>query len=175
MHYKFITVILLFVISLTNSHYSTAQERGDIPPFKVFNEPKNESVKTSVNNLIMDYKTAWSSQDTRTLIKLHAHDVEWINAYARLIRGNQNLGKFFVEKLFPAFSSGVSMLEITNLKTISMRYIKEDSAIIHLYTDGNRGKSVNKDEKLRRTHIHLVLEKQKECWKIVHTAIMDAR
>jgi hypothetical protein len=46
---------------------------------------------------------------------------------------------------------------------------------VHLYTDGQRGESRNEGEQLRRTHIHLVLERKVRDWKIVHTAIMDAR
>jgi hypothetical protein len=44
-----------------------------------------------------------------------------------------------------------------------------------LYTDGQRGASRNAGEDRRRTHVHLVLERQDAGWKIVHTAIMDAR
>ena len=61
------------------------------------------------------------------------------------------------------------------MKTISIRYLGDDAAVVHLYTDGQRGPSRNEGEALRRTHLHLVLEKQSADWKVAHTAIMDAR
>ena len=61
------------------------------------------------------------------------------------------------------------------MRAISVRYVGDDAAVVHMYTDGERGVSRNAGKKMRRTHIHLVLEKQQCDWKIVHTAIMDAR
>jgi hypothetical protein len=61
------------------------------------------------------------------------------------------------------------------MKAVSVRYVSTDAAIAHLYTDGRRGASRNAGEDRRRTHVHLVLERQDADWKIVHTAIMDAR
>ena len=40
---------------------------------------------------------------------------------------------------------------------------------------GERGPSRNAGEEMRRTHLHLVLAELDAGWKIVHTAIMDAR
>ena len=106
---------------------------------------------------------------------LHADDVEWINAYARLFQDAASLGEFIEQRLFPAFDSAVSQQEIANMRAISVRYVGDDAAVVHMYTDGERGVSRNAGKKMRRTHIHLVLEKQQCDWKIVHTAIMDAR
>ena len=61
------------------------------------------------------------------------------------------------------------------MQTVSIRYLGDDAAVIHTYTEGQRGPSRNEDEELRRTHVHLVLGKQNGVWKIFHTAIMDAR
>jgi hypothetical protein len=61
------------------------------------------------------------------------------------------------------------------MQTISIRYLGEDAAVVHMYTEGQRGASRNEGEEVRRTHLHLVLAKQTAAWKVVHTAIMDAR
>jgi hypothetical protein len=82
---------------------------------------------------------------------------------------------FLKERLFPAFDPSVSRQEVANMKTISIRYLGNDAAVVHLFTDGQRGPSRNEGEALRRTHLHLVLEQQSAGWKVAHTAIMDAR
>lgn len=61
------------------------------------------------------------------------------------------------------------------MRPISVRYLGDDAAVVHMYTESPRGTSRNAGEDLRRTHFHLVLGKQDSAWKIVHTAIMDAR
>ena len=61
------------------------------------------------------------------------------------------------------------------MRTISLRYVGDDAAVVHMYTEGRRGESWNEGEDVRRTHVHLVLAKRNAAWKVVHTAIMDAR
>lgn len=74
----------------------------------------------------------------------------------------------------PGFDPEVSAAEAANMRLISLRYIGETGAVVHTYTEGQRGPSRNENETLRRTHIHRVLEKRAN-WLIVHTAVMDAR
>lgn len=109
------------------------------------------------------------------MIALHSDDTEWINAYARLFQGAAPLADFLRNRLFPAFSPEVSQQEAANMKTISIRYLGSDAAVVHTYTEGNRGASRNANEDVRRTHIHLVLGKVGTDWRVAHTAIMDAR
>ena len=152
-----------------------AQERREIPEFRTFGEPISKAHAQGVDRFLAEFKSAWGEQDTAALMAMHAADVEWINAYARIFRESEPLGTFLEKRLFPAFDPSVSKMEAENMTTISIRYLGDDAAVIHLYTDGNRGESRVAGALLRRTHIHLVLENQADGWKITHTAIMDAR
>jgi uncharacterized protein (TIGR02246 family) len=152
-----------------------AQERREIPAARTYGEPANSAERSAIEALIEQYKDAWSRQDTQAWIALHAADTEWINAYARMFQGAMPLAGFIEHRLFPAFDSSASRQEIANMRTISVRYMGDDAAVVHMYTDGPRGPSRNAGESLRRTHLHLVLSKSSSVWKIVHTAIMDAR
>ena len=59
--------------------------------------------------------------------------------------------------------------------TVFNHGLGDDAAVVHMYTEGERGAPRNEGERLRRTHFHLVLGMQKDAWKVVHTAIMDPR
>ena len=163
----------MLVILAATSVFS--QERREIPEYRVFGTPSTTADEAQIDQLIGEYKAAWTDQDTARFITLHADDVEWINAYARMFRGTESLSSFLEDRLFPAFDSDVSKEEIRNMKAVSTRFIGDSAAVIHMYTDGHRGASRVAGEEFRRTHLHLVLAKQSTGWKIVHTAIMDAR
>lgn len=151
-----------------------AQERRAVPEFHTYGKPADAGDASAIQILIQQYWTSWKQQDSEGLGRLHAEDVEWINAYARLIRGAAPLAEFLKTRLFPGFDPEVSAAEAANMRLISLRYIGETGAVVHMYTEGQRGPSRNDSETLRRTHIHLVLEKRAN-WLIVHTAVMDAR
>lgn len=152
-----------------------AQERREVPAARVYGEPPSVEDQGAIQALIDQYKGSWSRQDTANFIALHADNTEWINAYARLFQGAVPLAEFIENRLFPAFDSSTSIQEIENMRMISLRYLGGDAAVVHLYTEGQRGPSRNEGEDARRTHLHLVLEKANGMWKIAHTAIMDAR
>jgi uncharacterized protein (TIGR02246 family) len=164
-------ISLLIVLAFS----AAAQERREIPSFRTYGDRPSDGDVTAIDDLIQTYKDSWAAQDTEAFIQLHAEDTEWINAYARLFQDAASLGTFVEQRLFPNFDSAVSRQEIVNMKPVSIRYLGDDAAVVHMYTDGARGASRNEGEELRRTHIHLVLAKQRSSWKIVHTAIMDAR
>ncbi len=151
-----------------------AQERRQIPVFRTYGEPASTEDAAAIQTFLEQYKDAWARQDTDAFIALHAEDIEWINAYARLFQGAAPLADFIDSRLFPAFDPDVSKQEVANMRTISIRYLGT-AAVVHMYTDGERGLSRNEGEDMRRTHLHLVLAKQRNAWKVVHTAIMDAR
>lgn len=153
---------------------AAGQERREVPEFRTYGEPESPEIAAAVDDLLADFKDAWSRQDTEALIALHADDVEWINAYARMFQGAEALAQFLEHRLFPNFPPEVSRQEVANMKAVSIRYLPE-AAVVHMYTDGERGPSRNEGELMRRTHIHLVLAEQNDGWRIVHTAIMDAR
>lgn len=167
--------VLVIAATLMLAPTAAAAERREIPAFRSYGEPASPDDAARIDGLVERFRTTWATQDADALIALHAEDVEWINAYARMFQGSQPLADFLVHRLFPAFDPAVSRQEAANMKTISVRYLGDDAAVIHMYTDGQRGPSRNEGEDMRRTHIHLVLAKQGSEWKIVHTAIMDAR
>ncbi|WP_198683039.1 YybH family protein [Peristeroidobacter agariperforans] len=174
MNNKCVAAVLLCV-ALGGAASAPAQERRQIPEFRTYGRPASTEDERAVDALIRNFEEAWGRQDTSALVALHAEDVEWTNAYARIIQGAEPLGRFLEQRLFPGFDPAVSRQEAANMKIISKRFIGSDAAVVHLYTDGQRGASRNANEETRRTHMHLVLERKEAGWRIVHTAIMDAR
>lgn len=154
---------------------SIAQERRDVPAFRTVGEPASAADATAVAGVLEAFREAWSAQDVDALMALHAEDVEWINAYARMFQSATDLERFLADRMFPNFDPAVARQEMENMKVVSIRYVGDDVAIIHAYTDGNRGPSRNDGETVRRTHMHMVLEHRPEGWRIVHEVIMDAR
>ncbi|MCI5107872.1 MAG: SgcJ/EcaC family oxidoreductase [Pseudomonadales bacterium] len=142
-----------------------------------FIEVGNPEVETraAVNELIEAFTHSWASQDVEAHMALFSEDAEWINAYARMFRGKDELSVFLEQRLFPNWPIKVSQQEMANAKMISVRYLGDDAAVIHIATDGERGPSTISDETMRRTHLHLVAEERGGDWLIVHVAIMDAR
>lgn len=61
------------------------------------------------------------------------------------------------------------------MQPISLRYLGDDVAVFHGFTNGQRGKSVLKDKKLRPTHFLFVMHKQDGQWLFLHKMISDAR
>lgn len=174
-----VTFIATGILMIATSY---AAERREVPEFAEFGNPA-DSTRMEVHSLVDTFKSTWAAQDTDNHLKLFADDSEWINAYARMFRGTEELGVFLRERLFPNFASAVSQEEIRNARLVSIRYLNDDAAVIHMVTDGSRGPSTIEGELLRRTHIHIVAERigpetgqrTDSGWQIVHTAIMDAR
>lgn len=152
-----------------------AQERRQIPEYREIDITPGSSTREELLAFLQQYRDAWSNEDTCAFIALHAEDTEWINAYARIFTDAPSLADFLENRLFPAFKPGVSKTEADNMELISMRLLGETVAVLHLFTDGNRGPSAIEGRSLRRTHFHLILSREAEGWKVAHTAIMDAR
>ena len=161
--------------ALSFTRIGPAQERREVPEFRVYGAPSSTNDAAAIDEIIKTFKSAWARQDTETLVSLHVEDTEWINAYARMFQSAAALGDFLEQRLFPGFNADVSRQESANMRIISIRYLGDDAAVVHLYTEGRRGPSRNADEEVRRTHLHFVLAKHGTTWRIVHTAIMDAR
>jgi uncharacterized protein (TIGR02246 family) len=167
--------LALAALAASLASTALAQQRGEFPEFRVFGEAAEETDAQAVDALIRDFGELWGRQDVEGLMALHAADVEWINAYGRMFRGRSALSDFLEARLFPAFVPSVSATEAANMQTLSIRYLGDDAAVVHLYTEGPRGAARDGAAGARRTHVHLVLEKPDERWRIAHTAIMDAR
>ncbi|MEQ8312654.1 MAG: DUF4440 domain-containing protein [Gammaproteobacteria bacterium] len=162
------------IVTLIFCFTANAAERRQLLEFTEFGNPA-DSIRSEVLALLEEFKSSWAEQDTDRHMELFAVDAEWINAYARMFRGTEELAVFLEQRLFPNFDSAVSRQEMANARLLSIRYLGDDAAVVHMATDGSRGPSAIPGEALRRTHLHLVLERQGQRWHIVHTAIMDAR
>ena len=170
-----LTSLLLAALLPAVTGDALAQERREVPAYREINIEAGSPVQLELHSFVESYRDAWSNEDTEAYIALHVPDTEWINAYARMFTDTDGLGVFLETRLFPAFGPGVSRMEAENMRFVSMRLLGEDAAVIHLYTDGNRGPSAIEGRELRRTHFHLILTEIDGEWKVAHTAIMDAR
>jgi len=170
---KFIKPHHLLILTLLISSFAQAQERREIPDYKVFGTAENPDEANQIARLISDYTSAWKELDARALISLHTRDTEWTNAFARIFQNSQALGQFLETQLFPQFERTFSENESLQIETVSLRYLSDDAVVIHLFTEF-QGSTV-KNSELRRTHFHLVAQQYESTWKIAHTAIMDAR
>lgn len=169
------TCITFAVAALSLASMAIAQERRQVPEFRTYGTPVSCSNGiVGIGDFIDRYKRAWANEDTAGLIALHTSDTEWINAYARMFQGAKPLAEFLENRLFPAFEAETSREEAANMTLVSIRYM-DDAAVVHMYTDGHRGASRVPGEDARRTHLHLVLQRQDCDWRVAHTAIMDAR
>ena len=171
--YKSITRLVLFMLAWVSAS-TFAAERRQLMEFIEVGSPRAEA-RAAVNKLIEAFTHSWASQDVEAHMAMFSEDAEWINAYARMFRGKDELSVFLEQRLFPNWPINVSQQEMANAIMISVRYLGDDAAVIHMATDGQRGPSTISDELLRRTHLHLVAEERDGDWFIVHIAIMDAR
>lgn len=171
--YTSIAKLVLFVVACVSTSVLAA-ERRQLMEFVEVGNPSAET-RVGVNELIEEFTHSWASQDVEAHMALFSEDAEWINAYARMFRGKDELSVFLEQQLFPNWPINVSQQEMANARMISVRYLGDDVVVIHMATDGERGPSTIGGERLRRTHLHLIAEIRNEDWLIVHVAIMDAR
>lgn len=168
-----LAIVLTLIVALATP--ATSQGRREVPPFTTFGAPASAADAERVGALMEAFREAWRTQDAGRLAALHAPDTEWINAYARIFRGSEALRSFLEEKLFPEFDPEVSRTEARRMRPVSLRYLGDDAAVVHWITDSPRGGSRVEGERLRRTHLHFVLEEREAGWRIVHAVIFDAR
>jgi ketosteroid isomerase-like protein len=160
------------------------EEYAPLPEFRVFGEPATASDEAAIADLMRRFGEAWSSQDVDGAVEAYVQDAEWINAFADVYRGHEELRGQFA-RLFERFESAPDEADdeeereasrpSMKRERLSLRYIGDDAAVIHSYTESDWG--VNRDgEGLRRVHMTYVLEKQQDGkWLIAHQMIMDAR
>ena len=173
---RFLGVFVALTAAFTClSPNSSAQDRREIPAYREINIAQASTAQSELHAFLDVYGEAWAQEDVETLMTLHTVDTEWTNAFARVFTTADALGAFLETRLFPAFGPGVSRREAENMTLISLRLVNEGAAVIHLYTDSDRGASAIDGERSRRTHFHLVLTRERDGWKVAHTVIMDAR
>jgi len=159
-------------------------EYAPLPEFRVFGKPAAVSDEAAISDLMRRFGQAWGTQDVDSAVAAYTDDAEWINAFADVYRGHEELRGQFT-RLFERFESGEDEAEgaegnkaqrpAMKRGQLSLRYIGDDAAVVHSYTESDWGVSRD-DSGLRRVHITFVLEKQQAGnWLIAHQMIMDAR
>lgn len=160
------------------------EDYAPLPEYRVFGEPANPADPAAIADLMRRFGQAWGTQDVDGAVKAYTEDAEWINAFADVYRGHEALRGQFAW-LFERFESGrdepageakdEAPRPALIRGPLSLRYIGDDAAVIHSYTESDWG--VNRDgSELRRVHITYVLEKHPDGeWLIAHQMIMDAR
>lgn len=185
-----ILVILALLVAGINSTTALADEVtvepefAPLPEYRVFGEPAAPADESAIMDTMQRFGMAWGSQDVDGAVAAYTVDMEWTNAFADVYRGHDELRGQFTQ-LFERFESGSDQAseeqgdeaERPAMKRgqLSLRYIGDDAAVVHSYTESDWG--VNRDgSNLRRVHITFVLEKQENGqWLIAHQMIMDAR
>jgi len=147
--FVFLTVLSILLVTLT----AAAQERREIPPMRTYGESASAQADAAIQEFIKNYANSWYDLDASAFIAF----------------------VFIEHRLFPALDASATTEEVETIQPISLRYIGDDVAVIHMYTDSQQSAATDGGEDTRRVHFHLVLEYKAGAWKIVHTAIMDAR
>lgn len=181
-----IAVIAIWSITGTSAQAqeSVTAEYAPLPEYRVFGEPATTSDEAAIAELIRRFGMAWGSSDVEGTVAAYTDDAEWTNAFADVYRGHDELKGQFA-RLFKRFESGPSGSSDPSetesprpeMKRgrVSLRYLGDDAAVLHSYTESGWG--VNREgEGPRRVHVTYVLEKQPDgAWLIAHQMIMDAR
>jgi uncharacterized protein (TIGR02246 family) len=185
----FTIAVAAFAIATVNDVAAQAEVAVDedyapLPEFRVFGEPATASDEAAITDLMRRFGAAWSTQDVGGAVEAYVEDAEWINAFADVYRGHEEIRSQFA-RLFERFESGPKATDdeeeneasrpAMKRGMLSLRYIGDNAAVIHSYTESDWG--VNRaGEGLRRVHMTYVLEKQQDGkWLIAHHMIMDAR
>jgi len=176
-----------FVFVVATANRAAAQEEAHLnedyaplPEYRVFGEPATASDEEAIDELMQRFGKAWSTQSVEATVAAYTEDAEWTNAFAAVYRGHEELRDRFTW-LFERFGSGpeedAEEEEKPALKRgkLSLRYLGDDAAVIHSYTESDW--AGNRDgREIRRVHVTYVLEKQEDGeWLIAHQMIMDAR
>ena len=173
----------LCLIYLGADEITVEEDFASLPEYRVFGTPATPSDEAAIFETMQRFGAAWGSQDVDAAVSTYTEDVEWTNAFADVYRGRDELqGQF--SQLFERFESDPDPADQEDdgdsrppMKRgmVSLRYIGDDAAVVHSYTESDWG--TNRDgSDLRRVHITFVLEKQADGqWLIAHQMIMDAR
>ena len=170
---------IFFLLSMFVSDSLLAQsnevdgEYWPLPEYREFGEPAGASDAEDIDNLMRRYGIAWGSANVDALMDTFAPDAEFTNAFGVVLRGHDEMRSFLTD-MFKRWESETSSGEQSRRGGISRRYLGDDSAILHSYTESDRGD--NRDGGgARRVQVTFVLAKINGEWKIAHQVIMDTR
>ena len=148
-------------------------EYWPLPEPRTFGVPADPADGDAIEALLDDYIRAWAAEDVDGLLDAYTDDVEWTNAYGVVLRGKDALAGFLGE-MFAVFDATVAAQEAERRQRLSVRFLGDDTAVVHSVTDSERIESRDGDG-ARRVHVTYVLQKRDGEWRIAHQMIMDAR
>lgn len=146
----------------------------NLPEFQVYGKPATPEDGEEVLALLRKFGQAWGSGDAEAAVSTYADNIEWTNAFGVIVKGTDNLKKYFNWLFSRDKEKSGGSSESNNSKLISLRYLGDDVAIYHGITLSDRGQS-RSGHGQRRNHVTFVLEKKDGKWKIAHQMIMDER
>lgn len=150
-----------------------AGEGPEFPEFRVFGEAATATDGEAIQGLMLQFAAAWGSGDAEAVVACYADDAEWTNAFGDVVRGSAEL-EGFLTRMFAEDEDEISAEEQTNARSISLRFLGDDVAVVHGVTISTRG-NARSDMSERRVHTTFVAAKEGGTWQIVHQMIMDAR
>jgi len=162
-----ISTCLLLLTSL-----SSAQSFYPVPDYRDYGSPDSQEQTQEVDAFILEFRKAWRHQDAATVAALHTQDVEWINAFGRTFRGQDNLRTFLETALFPGFSSAQWQEAMASYRPVSRHYLG-DVVVINSQLHSSPGSAAEGDQ--RRVSLNFVLIRQAGQWQIAQQIISDIR
>ncbi|MBA2706840.1 MAG: nuclear transport factor 2 family protein [Gemmatimonadaceae bacterium] len=141
---------------------------------RVYSQAASSADNDSIRAVMTRLGNAWMKRDAGAVASIYAADVEWTNAFGRVKRDRGELEAFLRNELF-AGGTGTPGRSVT-ARTISFRYVGDDAAVVHTYSE-NEGQLSPRGTPMgyRRIHNTLVLAKLPEGWRVVQQMIMDQR
>ena len=140
------------------------------PPLQVIGDPPSDDDVAALESLFETYHEAWWAEDHESLIATYWPDAHWTNAFGLVLRGHEEMRAFF-PVMFRQFDAS----ETAKSKTIHIRFIGDDVAIVQRFTQSGGGIANRDGEGQRQIQITNVLQKRNGQWKTLHQMIMDVR
>ena len=141
------------------------------PPLVVLGESSDADV-AALERLIGQYQEAWWAEDPEGLIATFAPDAQWTNAFGLVVRGHDEMRRFFPE-MFKYFDAR----ETSKSTAIFIRFLTEDTAIMQrvLHSAGGVQNRDADGVPARQIQVIDVFQRLEGDWKTVHQMIMDVR
>lgn len=164
--------LLIIAVFLLQATLASAQDFYPNPDYRVFGKPVPQSQSHELDAFIREFRQAWRSQDALAVAALHTKNVEWINAFGRTFRGQDDLREFLETVLFPGFSPEQWQQAMNSYRPISRHYLG-DVVVINSQMHSSPGSAAEGDQ--RRVSLNFVLIKKAGQWQIAQQVISDVR
>src|SRR6478609_5392079 len=124
----------------------------------------NEQSRAVIQRIIDNHLEGWEKGDARLATQDYAEDADWTNAFGVHCKGRAEIEEFFTRRFTQAHVMGVR----TEVKEMSIRFVRDDVAIVRLQTE-RKGQLTPSGESLgiRHTTAVRVLVNGPQGWQIV--------